>query len=214
MQVQVQNGSTTNNGQVDNEQQSLSAGALGSHRKSSIKKVVKEEVLYTSNSIQLSSRTVQDEHGKEKKSEVIHKRYMVGRNSNETNTILSIATLKRHILCDCLVLVKQYRPTLKAYVLEFPARIIEHVENERSGDYAIEDLKDNTGYGSTVVKHVSPETAMDPGKWKENFRQISQTGKHPKKIQILFSFILSFQTEPILELDHHFLEHKAFSLIV
>lgn len=155
MQVQTQN-NNTNGSELQ--------APLTNVRKTSIKKFVKEEVLYLSKSIQLSECTFEDGNGKEKSAEVIRKLY-VGRNSCSADTILSIGILKRHILCDCLVLMKQYRPTLKSYVLEFPARIIEHMELERSGDYAMEDLKDNTGYGSTVVKHVSPETAMDPGKW-------------------------------------------------
>ncbi|XP_027194911.1 ADP-sugar pyrophosphatase-like [Dermatophagoides pteronyssinus] len=135
-------------------------------RKSSTIKPVKEEVLYLSKSLQLTEYTFEDENGKAKSAEVIHKRYMVGVNNNnndiQEDTILSIAILKRHCLCDCLILVRRYRPTLKSYALEFPARIIEQRYSDKSGDEAAKEIEENTGYGSTKVKYISPQTATDP----------------------------------------------------
>ena len=142
-------------------------------KNSSTIKPVKEEVLYLSKSIQLTEYTFEDENGKAKSAEVIHKRYMVGVNNNNNNnsnsndvqedTILSIAILKRHCLCDCLILVRQYRPTLKSYALEFPARIIEQRYSDKSGDEAAKEIEENTGYGSTKIKYITPQTATDPG---------------------------------------------------
>ena len=172
-------------------------------------KPVKEEVLYSSKSLKLSEYTFSDCHGNQKSAEVIHKHFdpncLPQTYGTETTTltakntslpsaladsaydhpdqgILSIAILKRHILCDCLILVKKYRPTLKSFVLEFPAKIVEHNnlasgpqssaastdgnESDTSvGDAAVKDVEENTGYKSTQVKWVSPDTAVDPGKW-------------------------------------------------
>lgn len=169
-------------------------------------KPVKEEVLYSSKSLKLSEYTFSDCHGNQKSAEVIHKHFdpncLPQTYGTETTTltakntslpsaladsaydhpdqgILSIAILKRHILCDCLILVKKYRPTLKSFVLEFPAKIVEHNnlasgpqssaastdgnESDTSvGDAAVKDVEENTGYKSTQVKWVSPDTAVDP----------------------------------------------------
>ena len=132
-------------------------------------KAVDEQVLFSSNSLQLSKFTFADNAGNQKSAEVIKKKYSIGNTtSDDTVSVLSIAILKRHILCDCLLLVKQYRPTLKSYVLEFPAKIIQHavVEDETkddTGEVAIRDLENSTGYKSSDIHHISPETALDPG---------------------------------------------------
>lgn len=172
---------------------------------------VKEEIIYRSKSLQLSELTFSDCHGNHKSAEVIHKHFdprtlMPQTYARETTEIaktgaaaaavqenpegiLSIAILKRHILCDCLILVKKYRPSLKSFVLEFPAKIVEHNSNGTGsehqvtvatkvpvdgnesdtsvGDAAVRDVEENTGYKSTQVKWVSPDTAVDPGKLKK-----------------------------------------------
>ena len=132
-------------------------------------KSINEKVLFSGNSLQLSKYTFEDNLGNERSAEVIKKKYTIGNNtSDDTLSILSIAILKRHILCDCLLLVKQYRPSVKSYVLEFPAKIIEHTEakaeNEHdTGEVAIRDLENSTGYKSLDIHHISPETTLDPG---------------------------------------------------
>lgn len=160
-------------------------------------KLLKEEVLYESNAIQLSECTYSDLDGNEKTIPVIHKRHPSRKNtldrspsivesSNSSSAgILSIGILRRHILCDCLILVKKYRPSLKSYVLEFPAKIVETTpagvplhalsnsnlsstsdsESDHSsivGDMAVQNVEENTGYRSTQIQWVSPETAMEP----------------------------------------------------
>ncbi|CAN8005492.1 unnamed protein product [Ixodes pacificus] len=62
---------------------------------------------------------------------------------------------------DCLVLVKQYRPSVKAFTLELPAGIVESPETS-SQQSALRRLNSQTGYTSTGVKQVSPLTASDP----------------------------------------------------
>ncbi len=131
-------------------------------------KQLNEQTLFTGKSVQLDKFTFEDNMGNEKSAEVIKKRYKFGNNNcEEMENVLSIAILRRHILCDCLILVKHFRPTLKSYVLEFPAKIIEHSENgstdEESGEAAIQEVRESTGYKSTIVNYVSPEVALDPG---------------------------------------------------
>jgi len=134
----------------------------------SVFKPVKEQLLFSGNSIQLSKYTFKDDSGNEKSAEVIKKKYSLGKNEPEdTVSVLSIAILRRHILCDCLLLIKQYRPTVKSYVLEFPAKIIEHTvvdeeSDEETGEAAIKDVENNTGYKSSDIHYISPETTLDP----------------------------------------------------
>ncbi|KAF7492053.1 ADP-sugar pyrophosphatase [Sarcoptes scabiei] len=127
---------------------------------------VSEEVLYLGKSLQLSKYTFKNEFGESRSAEIIRKRSFLinnGKSSDvEEDTILSLAILKRHILCDCLILVHRYRPTLKSFTLEFPAKIIEQRFQDQSADLAAKEIKDNTGYGSTIIKYVSPETSTDP----------------------------------------------------
>ena len=37
------------------------------------------------------------------------------------SAVVAIATLKRYLKHDCLILVKQYRPPVKGYTIELPA---------------------------------------------------------------------------------------------
>lgn len=129
-------------------------------------KPLMEEVIYQSDSIQLNKYTFEDENGRKMSAEGIKKCYVInGKNKIDgAEGVLSVAILRRHILCDCLILIKQYRPSLKSYVLEFPAKIIDMAESDRSGDYAVKELEESTGYRSTVVVYISPDTAADPGK--------------------------------------------------
>jgi len=67
------------------------------------------------------------------------------------------------ILCPSndLIIVKQYRPPVDAYVIEFPAGIRD--EGETNIETAIRELKEETGYTVTKIIDVSPQTASSPG---------------------------------------------------
>ncbi|PIK56065.1 putative ADP-sugar pyrophosphatase [Apostichopus japonicus] len=71
-----------------------------------------------------------------------------------------IATLKRLFHYDCIILIKQYRPPLAKYTIEFPAGLID--AGESAPDAAIRELKEETGYLGTVQKS-SPGVALDAG---------------------------------------------------
>lgn len=126
---------------------------------------VEEENIYSGKSFHLTKFTFDDGHGIKRSAEGIQMKHKNGSSiSDEAENVSSIAILRRHILCDCLLLVKQYRPPLKSYTLEFPSKYISIVEDEEAGKAAIKTVADDTGYKSTIVKHISPETALDPGK--------------------------------------------------
>lgn len=125
-------------------------------------KPIAEERLYAGKTLQLTKFRYEDSLGRERFSEGIQRRQTNGNTNSHGECISSIAILRRHILCDCLVLAKQYRPALKAFTLEFPSKL--HPQDANADEAAREELKNDTGYTSTTVKHVSTSTANDPGK--------------------------------------------------
>ncbi|MGH0136907.1 UNVERIFIED_CONTAM: hypothetical protein FKN15_036749 [Acipenser sinensis] len=70
------------------------------------------------------------------------------------------AVLNRTLHYDCLVMVKQFRPPMGCYCLEFPAGLID--DNESAEDAALRELLEETGYKGEVVG-VSPAICLDPG---------------------------------------------------
>uniref|UniRef100_A0A8C9LF03 Nudix hydrolase domain-containing protein n=1 Tax=Pavo cristatus TaxID=9049 RepID=A0A8C9LF03_PAVCR len=71
-----------------------------------------------------------------------------------------IAVLQRTLHYDCIVLVKQFRPPINGYCLEFPAGLIE--ENETAESAALRELEEETGYKGEVVE-CTPALCLDPG---------------------------------------------------
>lgn len=88
----------------------------------------------------------------------------VKRTTRQTNTqadgVGIIALLKRTLHKDCVVMVKQFRPPLGSYTLEFPAGLID--EGETAEAAALRELKEETGYKGEVAG-VTPVTCLDPG---------------------------------------------------
>ncbi|NXL29140.1 NUDT5 pyrophosphatase, partial [Glaucidium brasilianum] len=71
-----------------------------------------------------------------------------------------IAVLQRTLHYDCIVLVKQFRPPINSYCLEFPAGLIE--ENETAERAALRELEEETGYKGEVIE-CTPALCLDPG---------------------------------------------------
>lgn len=59
-----------------------------------------------------------------------------------------------------LVLVKQWRPPMNAYTLEFPAGLVE--EGDSLQDTAVRELEEETGYKG-VVTYLGPSVCSSPG---------------------------------------------------
>lgn len=70
-----------------------------------------------------------------------------------------IAFYRRLLHYDCIILVKQYRPALKAYSIEMPSGLVE--ENETPAESAVRELKEITGFSGSIKK-IGPILAMDP----------------------------------------------------
>ncbi|XP_064140935.1 ADP-sugar pyrophosphatase isoform X2 [Loxodonta africana] len=71
-----------------------------------------------------------------------------------------IPVLQRTLHYECIVLVKQFRPPIGGYCLEFPAGLID--DNESPEAAALRELEEETGYKGDIAE-CSPVLCMDPG---------------------------------------------------
>lgn len=132
-------------------------------------KTTRSEKLYTGKYLELKKYHFTDAEGRERSAEGVH---MVQNNSSEqTNgsgaanklgNLCTIAVIRQQIMCDCLVLVKQYRAPLQAYTIEFPATVL--VDKETPQNLATKEIADDTGYNAVSIRRVSPLTSLEPGK--------------------------------------------------
>ncbi|XP_072769240.1 ADP-sugar pyrophosphatase isoform X2 [Nerophis lumbriciformis] len=120
--------------------------------------IVKEELLASGKWVKLEKTTYVDPAGNTRIWETVR------RTTRQTNTdadgVGIIALLKRTLHKDCVVMVKQFRPPLGCFSLEFPAGLID--EGESAEVAALRELKEETGYKGEVMG-VTPVTCLDPG---------------------------------------------------
>ncbi|XP_023710911.1 ADP-sugar pyrophosphatase [Cryptotermes secundus] len=114
----------------------------------------------------------------------------------KTDAVGVIAFYKRLLHYDCIVLVKQYRPALKAYTIEMPAGPVE--ENESPDVAAMRELNEATGFVGTIKK-IGPVLAMDPGVSSCSMRLVTVevNGDEPKNLHLKSSVNERFK-EPLL----------------
>lgn len=120
--------------------------------------VLKDEVLATGKWVKLEKTTYMDPSGRVRTWETA-KRTTRPRNT-DADGVGIIAILRRTLHKDCVVMVKQFRPPMGSYTLEFPAGLIDNDETAEMA--ALRELKEETGYKGEVVG-VTPVTCLDPG---------------------------------------------------
>ncbi|XP_066561134.1 ADP-sugar pyrophosphatase isoform X2 [Amia ocellicauda] len=121
-------------------------------------RVVKEEVTAEGKWLKLEKTTYLDPSGKTRTWETVKRTTRKCNSSADGVGIFAI--LKRTLHYDCIVLVKQFRPPMGCYCLEFPAGLID--DNESPEAASLRELLEETGYKGEVVG-VSPVTCLDPG---------------------------------------------------
>jgi len=123
-----------------------------------------EEILFSGNNLQVNRYYYTDSKGALCSWEGVEKLNDNSTNGPTDTTLCTIAVLKRQIRCDCLLLVRQYRAPHQRYTIEFPATVLncrDTLNDQFIVERANREIKDETGYTSTLIKHVSPATAMD-----------------------------------------------------
>ncbi|XP_061875738.1 ADP-sugar pyrophosphatase-like, partial [Colius striatus] len=110
--------------------------------------VVKEQVIAERKWLKLAETTYTDPFGKTRTWETVKR--TGNKKGVSADGVAVIAVLQRTLHYDCIVLVKQFRPPINAYCLEFPAGLIE--ENETAESAALRELEEETGYKGEVVE--------------------------------------------------------------
>ncbi|XP_071057840.1 ADP-sugar pyrophosphatase isoform X2 [Pseudochaenichthys georgianus] len=120
--------------------------------------VVKEELMAAGQWLKLEKMTYVDCSGSTRTWETVKRTTRLTNPSADAVGV--IALLKRTLHKDCVVMVKQFRPPMGSYTLEFPAGLID--ERESAEVAALRELKEETGFRGEVVG-VTPVTCLDPG---------------------------------------------------
>ncbi|NXU52720.1 NUDT5 pyrophosphatase, partial [Turnix velox] len=120
--------------------------------------VLKEEVIAERKWLKLEETTYTDPFGKPRTWESVKRTST--KKGVSADGVAVIAVLQRTLHYDCIVLVKQFRPPINGYCLEFPAGLIE--ENETAESAALRELEEETGYKGEVVE-CTPALCLDPG---------------------------------------------------
>ncbi|KAM5172475.1 ADP-sugar pyrophosphatase [Mantella aurantiaca] len=127
-------------------------------RKAAKDTVIQEKILVKGKWVQLEETTYVDQEGKTRTWETVKR--TTRREGNAVDGVAIIPVLQRTLHYECMVLIKQFRPPLGCYCLEFPAGLID--ENETAEQAALRELEEETGYKGEVME-CSPVSCLDPG---------------------------------------------------
>jgi len=108
--------------------------------------------------LRLSEIKYLDPHGRERCWETVTK--LTKPKENDTDSVAAIAIYRRLLHYDVIVMVRQFRPPLNAYTIEFPAGLLD--SGESCEQAAIRKLREETGWHGEVT-HASDLLAVDAG---------------------------------------------------
>ncbi|XP_060113850.1 ADP-sugar pyrophosphatase [Heteronotia binoei] len=126
--------------------------------KSTQESILKEEIITERKWVKLEQTTYVDPTGKTRVWESVKR--TTRREGLSADGVAIIPVLQRTLHYDCVVLVKQFRPPIGVYCLEFPAGLID--ENESPETAALRELEEETGYKGDIIE-CSPALCLDPG---------------------------------------------------
>uniref|UniRef100_A0A8C8XG55 ADP-sugar pyrophosphatase n=1 Tax=Panthera leo TaxID=9689 RepID=A0A8C8XG55_PANLE len=119
--------------------------------------IISEELISEGKWVKLEKTTYMDPTGKIRTWETVKR---TTRKGQSADGVAVIPVLQRTLHYECIVLVKQFRPPMGGYCLEFPAGLID--DNESPEAAALRELEEETGYKGDVAE-CSPAVCMDPG---------------------------------------------------
>ncbi|XP_055003214.1 ADP-sugar pyrophosphatase isoform X1 [Sorex araneus] len=125
--------------------------------KNSRQTVLSEELIAEGEWVKLERTTYMDPTGKTRTWETVKR---TTRKGPSADGVSIIPVLQRTLHHECIVLVKQFRPPMGAYCLEFPAGLIDGDESPEAA--ALRELEEETGYKGDVAE-CSPAVCLDPG---------------------------------------------------
>tara|TARA_Y100001970_G_C14244779_1_gene867378 strand:+ start:2966 stop:3562 length:597 start_codon:yes stop_codon:yes gene_type:complete len=122
--------------------------------------ILKENILYTGNWSEMVEFEYEDEESTVRKWEAM-------RRKNLTSAVIIVAQLKPS---NRYILIRQFRPPTKSYLIEFPAGLVDPGEDIKSA--ALRELVEETGYHGEIEKQ-SPKLFSSPGILSETISYVT-----------------------------------------
>ncbi|XP_075826547.1 ADP-sugar pyrophosphatase isoform X2 [Microtus pennsylvanicus] len=119
--------------------------------------IISEELISEGKWVKFEKTTYVDPTGKTRTWETVK---LTTRKGKSADGVSIIPVLQRTLHYECIVLVKQFRPPMGGYCLEFPAGLIDDGESPEAA--ALRELEEETGYKGDVAE-CSPAVCMNPG---------------------------------------------------
>uniref|UniRef100_A0A6I8PGF0 ADP-sugar pyrophosphatase n=1 Tax=Ornithorhynchus anatinus TaxID=9258 RepID=A0A6I8PGF0_ORNAN len=120
--------------------------------------ILTEELISEGKWVKLEQTTYVDPTGKTRTWETVKR--TTRKEGLSADGVAIIPVLQRTLHYECIVLVKQFRPPMGTYCLEFPAGLID--DNESPETAALRELEEETGYKGDIAE-CSPAVCLDPG---------------------------------------------------